>query len=249
MRLAVVGGTGLVGSKVVARARQAGIDAVIVARSAGVDLTTGDGLDAALAGCDAVVDVVNKVTIRKRSAVRFFATATDNLVAAAQRAGIGHLVTLSIVGSDVVDLGYYFGKRAQERRVRAGATPWTVVRATQFFEFPVPLLAGRTPLAVVPRMLSQPVAADDVAALLLRTASETPRHDIVEIAGPRTEKMVEMARRIAAARRLRRLVVPVSIPGKVGKAMSGGGLLPRGDYVKTTASFDDYLSGLRSSSH
>ena len=243
MRLAVVGGTGLVGSKIVARARQAGVDTVVVARSTGADLTTGAGLDAALAGCDAVVDVSNKMTLTKRAAVGFFGRATDNLVAAAARAGVHHLVSLSIVGSDVVDFGYYFGKRAQEDRVRAGTIPWTVVRATQFFEFPEPLLATRSPLVVVPRMLCQPVAADDVAALLLTTAQQPADGETITIAGPRQEKMVDMARRIVAARHLHRFVLPVSLPGKVGTAMTTGGLLPHGDYVRTTTSFDDYLAG------
>ncbi|RVW05303.1 SDR family oxidoreductase [Rhodococcus xishaensis] len=244
MRLAVVGGTGLVGSKVVARARQAGDETVVIARSTGVDLMTGDGLDAALAGCDAVVDVSNKMTIRARPAVQYFSRGAANLVAAAERAGIGHLVTLSIVGIDAIDFGYYLGKRAQEKRVRAGAVPWTVVRATQFFEFPEPLLASKSPIVAVPRMLCQPVGADDVAEFLFRTSHNDPARGTVEIAGPRQEKMVDMARRIVAARHLRRLVVPVTMPGKAGKAMATGGLIPQGDYHRTTTSFDDYLAAL-----
>ncbi|RVW05301.1 SDR family oxidoreductase [Rhodococcus xishaensis] len=244
MRLAVVGGTGLVGSKVVARARQAGVDTVVVARSTGVDLMTGDGLDAALAGCDAVVDVSNRTVMRARPAVRYFSRAAANLVAAAERAGVGHLVTLSIVGIDAIDFGYYLGKRAQEDRVRAGAVPWTIVRATHFFEYPEPLLASKSPVVAIPRILCQPVAADDVAEFLVRTSQHNPARGTVEIAGPRQEQVVDMARRIVAARQLRRLVLPVTMPGKAGRAMATGGLIPQGNYLRTTKSFDEYVATL-----
>jgi uncharacterized protein YbjT (DUF2867 family) len=243
MRVAVVGGTGVVGSKVVAQAQRAAVETVVIARSAGVDLVSGDGLDAALTGCDAVIDASNIVTMRARPAVRFFAKATGNLITAAARAGVGHLVALSIVGSDVVDFGYYLGKRAQEDRVRSGEIPWTIVRATQFFEFAEQLLIRMPPLiAAVPRMLCQPAAADDVAAMLLKTAQQHPAREVVAIAGPQQEKMVDMVRRVTAARHLRRLVIPISLPGKVGAAMATGGLLPQGDYVRTTTTFDDYLA-------
>ncbi|WP_072687303.1 SDR family oxidoreductase [Rhodococcus marinonascens] len=244
MRLAVVGGTGLVGSKVVARARQSGVETVVIARSTGVDLMTGDGLDAALVGCDAVVDVSNKTVMRARPAVRYFSQAAANLVAAAERAGVGHLVTLSIVGIDAINFGYYLGKRAQEHRVRASAVPWTIVRATHFFEYPEPLLASKSRAIAIPRILCQPVAADDVAKFLLRTSQQDPAWGTLAIAGPRQEQVVDMARRIVAARHLRRLVVPVTMPGKVGKAMATGGLIPQGDYLRTTTSFDDYLAAL-----
>ncbi len=243
MHLAVVGGTGMVGSKVVTQAQQAGVETVVIARSAGVDLVSGDGLDAALTGCDAIIEASNVVTMRARPAVRFFATATDNLITAAARSGVGHLVALSIFGSDVVDLGYYLGKRAQEDRVRAGEIPWTIVRATQFFEFAEQLLTRMPPLiAAVPRMLCQPAAADDVAAMLFKTAQQPPTREVVAIAGPQREKMVDMARRVTAARHQPRLVIPISLPGKVGAAMATGGLLPRGDYVRTTTTFNDYLA-------
>ncbi|AOW92126.1 3-beta hydroxysteroid dehydrogenase [Rhodococcus sp. WMMA185] len=242
MRLAVVGGTGLVGSKVVARAREAGIETVVIARSTGVDLMTGDGLDAALEGCDAVVDVSNKTVMRARPAVRYFGQAAANLVAAAERAGVGHLVTLSIVGIDAIDFGYYLGKREQEECVRAGAVPWTIVRATHFFEYPEPLLESKSRAVAIPRILCQPVAADDVAEFLVRTSQRDPAWGTVSIAGPRQEQVVDMARRIVAARHTRRLVVPITMPGKVGKAMATGGLIPQGDYLSTTTTFDDYLA-------
>lgn len=175
MRVAVAGGTGLVGKYVVAELRAAGHTPVVLARSHGVDLTTGAGLAGKLSGSDAVIDVANIVTTRRKTAVDFFSRTTGHLIAAARAGGVAHLVTLSIVGSDEVDFGYYFGKRAQEELVRDGAVPWTVVRATQFFEFPEPLLNGVSPVVVVPRMLTRPVAAQDVAQTLVEHASRARR--------------------------------------------------------------------------
>ncbi|MGV9898374.1 SDR family oxidoreductase, partial [Streptomyces tendae] len=210
MRVAVAGGTGLVGKYVVAELRDAGHTPVILARSHGVDLTTGAGLAGKLSGSDAVIDVANIVTTRRKTAVDFFSRTTGHLVAAARAGGVAHLVTLSIVGSDEVDFGYYFGKRAQEELVRDGGVPWTVVRATQFFEFPEPLLNSASPVVMVPRMLPRPVAAQDVAETLVEHAVKGPAGMAPEIAGPDQLDMVDMARRIARARGRRRLVVPVT---------------------------------------
>ncbi|MEU1875427.1 uncharacterized protein YbjT (DUF2867 family) [Streptomyces ambofaciens] len=245
MRVAVAGGTGLVGKYVVGELRAAGHTPVILARSHGVDLTTGAGLAEKLSGSDAVIDVANIVTTRRKTAVDFFSRTTGNLIAAARAGGVAHLVTLSIVGSDEVDFGYYFGKRAQEELVRGGAVPWTVVRATQFFEFPEPLLDSASPVVVVPRMLTRPVAAQDVAQTLVEHAVGGPAGMAPEIAGPDQLDMVDMARRIARARGRRRLVVPVTLPGKVGKAMTTGGLLPRGEYLRGRRTFETHLASLR----
>lgn len=245
MRVAVAGGTGLVGKYVVAELRATGHEPVVLARSHGVDLTTGVGLAEKLSGSDAVIDVVNIVTTRRKTAVDFFSRTTGHLIAAARAGGVGHLVTLSIVGSDEVDFGYYFGKRAQEQLVRASGVPWTVVRATQFFEFPEPLLNGASPVVMVPRMLTRPVAAQDVAETLVEHAVGGPAGLAPVIAGPDQLDMVDMARRIARARGRRRLVVPVTLPGKVGKAMTTGGLLPRGEYLRGRQTFDAHLASLR----
>ncbi|MGV9936510.1 SDR family oxidoreductase [Streptomyces olivaceoviridis] len=244
MRVAVAGGTGMVGEFVVAELRAAGHRPVVLARSHGVDLATGVGLEERLSGSDAVIDVTNIVTTRRKTAVDFFSRATGNLLAAARSNGIGHLVTLSIVGSDEVDFGYYFGKRVQEALVRDGGVPWTVLRATQFFEFPEPLLDNRSPVVMMPRMLTQPVAAQDVAEKLVEHAVQGPSGMAREIAGPERLDMVEMTRRILRSRGRRRLVVPVTLPGKVGNAMSGGGLLPRGEYVQCRRTFDEHLASL-----
>ncbi|MFG3321313.1 SDR family oxidoreductase [Streptomyces sp. NPDC048171] len=247
MRVAVAGGTGLVGTYVVSGLRAAGHTPVVLARSHGVDLTTGEGLAGKLSGSDAVIDVTNIVTTRRKTAVDFFSRTTGHLISAAHAQGVAHLVTLSIVGSDEVDFGYYFGKRAQEELVRDGGVPWTVVRATQFFEFPDPLLNNASPVVVVPRMLTRPVAAQDVAETLVGHVAGGPAGMAPEIAGPDELDMVDMARRLARARGRRRLVVPVTLPGKVGRAMTTGGLLPRGEYLRGHRTFDAHLASLRAS--
>ncbi|MFJ8357209.1 SDR family oxidoreductase [Streptomyces sp. NPDC093984] len=244
MRVAVAGGTGLVGKHVVAELEAAGHRAVVLARSHGVELTTGVGLEEKLSGSDAVIDVTNIVTTRKKTAVDFFSRTTSHLLSAARSHGIGHLVTLSVVGSDTVDLGYYHGKRAQEELVRDGGVPWTVLRSTQFFEFPEPLLDSRSPVVLMPRMLTQPVAARDVAEKLVEHAIQGPSGMAREIAGPERWEMVDMARRVVRAQGRRRLVVPVTLPGKVGKALTGGGLLPRGEYVEGRRTFGDHLASV-----
>ena len=171
MRIAVAGGTGWIGRLVVAAASGAGHEVAVVARSTGVDLTTGAGLDEALRGVDAVIDVVNRNTLREAEAVDFFTTTSRRLLDAGQRAGVGHHVLLSIVGIDRVGLGYYIGKLRQEEVVRDGPVPSTILRATQFFEFASQMLERSVgPVVAVPRMTSQPVAAREVAAELVRLA-------------------------------------------------------------------------------
>lgn len=135
MRIAVAGGTGWVGRRVVEQVRAMGADPVVLARSAGVDLTTGAGLDAALVGVTAVIDVSNVTATSRSRAVRFFEAVTSTLLSAGARAGVRHHVALSIVGCDRVDFGYYAGKRRQEELVLAAGTLGTVLRATQFHEF------------------------------------------------------------------------------------------------------------------
>jgi uncharacterized protein YbjT (DUF2867 family) len=244
-RVAVAGGTGLVGRLVVAALRERGDEPVVLARSTGVDLTTGAGLDAALDGCVAVVDVSNVTTTHRAVAEGFFDAATTRLVAAAHRAGAGHLVALSIVGIDDVDLGYYAGKRRQEQVVRAGAVPWTVLRATQFHEFAGQYAGGvRGPVLAVPSMLSRPVAAQEVAARLATLAAAGPGGDAPPFAGPRTMHLADMVRGYVRATGRRALVVPVRLPGAAGRAAAGGALVPAGPFVAGTRTFEEYLATL-----
>lgn len=245
MRLAVAGGTGLVGRLVVAEALRRGHDAVVLARSTGVDLTTGAGLDGALEGCRAVVDTTNLVTTRRERATAFFEAASRNLTAAGDRAGVRHHLVLSIVGVDrVPSWPYYAGKLRHEEVALAGPVPVTVLRATQFHEFPGQLLPVTAigPVSAVPRMRIQPIAAREVAAHLVRSAADEPVGRSPDLAGPEVHEVVDLARRLVRARRERRVVIGVPLPGAAGRAMRRGALLPDGDGPRGTLRFDDWLA-------
>lgn len=242
-RIAVAGGTGAVGRHVVEAVRAAGREPVVLARSTGIDLVTGAGLDDALSGVDAVVDVSNAVTQRRRVAVEFFTTATSHLLVAASRAGVRHHVVLSIVGVDRVDTGYYAGKLAQERLALAGTVPVSVLRSTQFHEFvPQVLAAVPGPVAVVPSMRTQPVAAREVAAALVELARGPALGRAPDIAGPEEHSLPDLARRFLRARGQRRLVVPLRGPVAASRAAAGGALLPTGPGPRGRQTFDEWLA-------
>ncbi|MFE3600645.1 SDR family oxidoreductase [Streptomyces sp. NPDC059142] len=243
MRVAVAGGTGLVGRLVVEELAAAGQEPVVLARSRGVDLVAGTGLDAAMADVEVVVDVSNVTTMSRKKAVPFFDSVGRHLLEAGERAGVRHHVALSIVGVDRVGHGYYQGKLRQEEVVKAGPTPWTVVRATQFHEFAEQTLGlFPKPLAVVPRMRTQPIAAREVARHLARLASGPAQGMAPELAGPRVEQLVDMVRRLLRAGHERRLLVPVKVPGAVGAAMAGDGQLPTGPGPRGSQTFDEWLA-------
>ena len=242
--IAVAGGTGWVGRRVVESVRRVGAEAVVIARSSGVDLTTGTGLDQILEGVDAVIDVTNIVTQNRRRATTFFETSTRHLLEAEERHGVGHHVLLSIVGIDRVRMGYYQAKQAQEDLVRQGAVPWTILRSTQFHEFAAQML-GNGPVAIVPSMLSQPVAARDVADELVRLATAPVAGLAAELAGPRQEQVPDMARRLASTRGRRTLVLTVPLPGATGRGMRSGALLPTGPGPRGTQTFDEWLEEAR----
>ena len=206
MRIAVAGATGVVGRHVVEQARAAGHDVVPLARSLGVDLTTGDGLGGRLDGVDAVVDTTSVRTQSRRAAERFFGDVTRTLLRGEAAAGVGHHVVLSIVGIDDVPSGYYRGKLLQERVVAEGPVPWTILRATQFHEFAEQVLgfASVGPFSLVPRMLSQPVAAVEVARALVDVVESGPSGRVSDLGGPDRHDMVDLARRVATARGRRR---------------------------------------------
>ncbi|MFF8847170.1 SDR family oxidoreductase [Streptomyces sp. NPDC015127] len=246
MRVAVAGGTGLAGRHVVEELRAAGHEPVVLARSTGVDVTTGRGLDGALAGADAVIDVTNAPTISRRKAVAFFESASRHLLTAGERAGVRHHVALSIVGIERVGHGYYQGKIRQEQVVAAGPVPWTVLRATQFHEFADDILDRlRGPLMPVPPMRVQPVAVREVARALVELAQGPARGMAPELAGPREELLIDMVRRVLPARHERRLVLSVRFPGAAGRAMADGGLLPAGPGPRGTQTFDEWLTQRR----
>lgn len=243
MRIAVAGATGVVGQHVVAVARGRGHEIVELARSRGVDLTTGAGLGAHLAGVDAVVDVTSVATQRQQEAEEFFGGVTRTLLAAEEAAGVGHHVALSIVGIDAVPTGYYRGKQLQERLLREGRVGWSVLRATQFHEFAAQALGFVRigPFSLVPRMLSQPVAAVEVAAALVDLVEAGPSGRVPDLAGPQRLAMVDLARRVSRARGLGRRVVGVPLPGAAGRGMRDGSLCPSGDGPRGRITFDAWL--------
>ena len=252
MRIAVAGGTGWAGKLVVDALRSAGDEPVVLARSVGVDLTTGGGLAGKLAGVDAVIDVSNVTTTKARTSVRFFEAVTANLLAAEAEAGVAHHVALSIVGVDRVDLGYYAGKRRQEQLVLnrqgsgARAPGGTVLRATQFHEFAAQMLDRGAPFVIAVKMLSQPVALAEVAAHLVRLAQGDPAGLAPDLAGPEEHLMVpDMIRRLARARGDRLPVITVGVPGTVGRQLTGGGLLPVAPGPRGAVTFSDWLEKQR----
>lgn len=242
MRIAVAGGTGWTGRLVVDALRSGGDEPVVLARSTGVDLTTGAGLDGKLDGVRAVIDVSNVATTGARRSTAFFETATGRLLEAGRRAGVAHHVALSIVGVDRVDFGYYAGKCRQEELVLNGPVPGTVVRATQFHEFAAQCLARGGPVAIAPKMLCQPVAVAEVARHLVDLVHQEPAGLAPELAGPEEHlRMEDMVRRLSRARGARRPVVALGIPGRAGRGLTGGGLLPSGPGPRGTVTFDAWL--------
>ena len=242
MRVAVAGGTGVVGTHVVEALSRAGHTPVTVSRGRGVDLVTGTGLDEALSGTEAVIDVSNVTTTGRAKSVEFFEAATTNLLQAGRAAGVRHHVVLSIVGVDRVKFGYYEGKLRQEELALGGTVPATVLRATQFHEFPGQILERIPgPVAVLPRQLIRPVAAADVASELVSIALGEPRGLAAELAGPEEHQLVDLARRIVRKRGRRRPVIGVRMPGKGGRAMASGGLLPGPGARFGQQTFDEWI--------
>ena len=243
--IAVAGGTGVLGRQVVDAVRRRDLTAAVIARSHGGDLTTGAGLDEALVGVDAVIDASNVTALRARPAIAFFEAAAGHLLAAEERAGVRHHVAVSIVGCDRVDMGYYFGKRRQEELARNGPVPWTIVRATQFHEFAGQLLERSPgPVGLVPKMLSQPVSARELADLLVEVALGDPLGLAPDVGGPEQHLLPDLARRLVARRGERTKVVAVPLPGKAGRQIADGGLLPGEGATILPETYDEWLAGL-----
>jgi uncharacterized protein YbjT (DUF2867 family) len=186
MKIVVIGGTGLIGSKTVALLRQRGHELVAASPNTGVNTITGEGLDRAMAGAQVAIDLANSPSFDDKAVLDFFETSGRNLLAAEAAAGIRHHVALSIVATDRTDNGYFRGKVAQEKLVTASGIPYTIIRSTQFLEFLGAIAASSAEGNTVrlPTCLFQPIAADDVAATVADAALAAPRNGIVEIAGP-----------------------------------------------------------------
>jgi uncharacterized protein YbjT (DUF2867 family) len=203
MKIVVIGGSGLIGSKLVEKLREAGHDPLPASPDTGVDTLTGEGLQEAVEGAQAVVDVSNAPAWDDAAVMDFFQTSSQNLLAAEAAAGVTHHVALSVVGADrLPESGYMRAKIAQEETVKAGSVPYTILRATQFFEFIGRIVDSSTEGDTVhlPPVLVQPEAADDVAAALADVAESAPVNGIVELAGPEAFRFDELARRVLSAK-------------------------------------------------
>jgi uncharacterized protein YbjT (DUF2867 family) len=247
MRIAVAGATGNIGTLTVAALQRDGHEVVRISRSLGVDLTTGEGLDDALAGVDAVVDVTNSTAADPAETVAYFGAVTRNLLAAEERAGVGHHVLLSIAGVDRIEgNAHYVGKREQERLVAAGPVPWTIVPATQFHDFAAMVTSWteQDGVATIAPLLVQPVAPADVADVLAEIATGRPQGRYSDVAGPEPQDLVDMARRTNQARgRTVKLVPTWSTMFSLETA--GNVLLPGPDARITPTTFDQWLAEQR----
>jgi uncharacterized protein YbjT (DUF2867 family) len=202
MKIVVIGGTGLIGSKTVAILRQGGHEVVAASPNSGVNTITGEGLKEAMAGAQVVVDLANSPSFEDKAVLEFFETSGRNLLAAeAAAGGVRHHVALSIVGIDRSDNGYFRAKVAQERLIKAAGIPYTIIRSTQFLEFLGPIAAagaqGNT--VRIATGLFQPIASDDVAAIVAEVALMAPRNGMIEIAGPERAPFNEIVARYLKA--------------------------------------------------
>ncbi len=244
MRFVVIGGTGLLGSKIVAKLKEDGKDAVPASPESGVDCITGKGLAEALVGADVVIDASNAPAWEDAAVLEFFQTSSRNLTTAAADAGVQHYVAMSIVGADrLPDSGYLRAKVAQEAIVESAAIPFTIVRATQFFEFVERIADSSTVGAEVhlPPALFQPVAVSELAAAVAAVAEEAPRNGIVEVAGPEPLPMDETVARVLAAKGDTRTVISDADAEYFGTELETHSLVPGENARLTSTPFAVWL--------
>ncbi len=245
MRIAVAGATGNIGARTVAAIERNGHEAVRISRSLGVDLTTGEGLDAALDGVDAVIDAISSPPISPEETRAYFGTTTRNLLAAEERAGVRHHVLLSIVGIGRTAGGtaHYSGKREQERLIEEGRVPWTIVPATQFHDFAALAVSWteRDGVATIAPLLIQPIAPNDIADILAEVATGAPQGRYVDVAGPEPQDLVDMARRTLEVLGRNVKLVP-TWSGPLDVSMAGNVLLPADNARIAPTTFDDWLA-------
>ncbi|AWB88429.1 SDR family oxidoreductase [Salinibacterium hongtaonis] len=243
MRIAIAGATGAVGRFVGDVARERGHTPVEISRSAGIDLLDPVSVARAVVGADSIVDVSSVVTTSAQTSRHFFRTATTNLLAAGDATGIRNHVVLSIVNVDKAPSGYYAGKVLQENIVAGSTVPWSILRATQFHEFAAQMLdrAKLGPVRTIPIMRTQPVAAREVAERLVDVAEQDAQGRVSDLAGPREERLVTLARAYARAKGWRIPIASVPLPGGMGTAMRDGTLLPGPDAQRGSVTFDEWL--------
>ncbi|MWB98726.1 SDR family oxidoreductase [Agromyces seonyuensis] len=247
MRIAVIGGTGLIGTRIAARLQAAGHDVVVASRASGVDSYSGTGLAEALAGAEALIDVSNSGYLDEREAMEFFSGSTQNLIAYGAAAGVGHHVALSVVGTDRLargEGGYFAAKEAQERLIRNSGRPYTIVHATQFFEF-IQAIADSASIRHVVRLSNafiQPMAADDVADATIGAALAGPVDGMVEFGGPERFRLHEIVQRGLRIRQDPREVLADPLAEYFGTRLEEEDLLPGPDASLAPTRFADWLA-------
>ncbi|HEY6518217.1 MAG TPA: SDR family oxidoreductase [Roseiarcus sp.] len=243
MKIVVIGGTGLIGSKTVVILRQRGHDVAAASPQSGVNTITGEGLKEALAGAQVVIDLANSPSFEDKAVLDFFKTSEGNLLPAEAAAGVGHHVALSIVAIDRTDNGYFRAKLAQEQLIAASGVPYTIVRSTQFMEF----LGGIADSSAtgntvrLPPVLFQPIAADDVAANVAEAALASPRNGVIEIAGPERASFTEIVARYLKAIGDPRQVVSDPAAGYWGGRVEERSLVPLGEARLGAIGLDEWL--------
>lgn len=244
MKIVVIGGTGLIGSKLVKKLGEHGHEALAASPDTGVNTLTGEGLDEALEGASIVVDVSNAPAWEDDAVMEFFKTATGNLLAAEAAAGVGHHVALSVVGTDrLTESGYFRAKLAQEKLIEGSSIPYSIVHATQFFEFVNRIADDATDANTVrlPPALFQPMAAEDVASGVGRVTVGSPLNGMVEIAGPEQFRLDELIRGVLAARNDPREVVTDPQARYFGINPGERTLLPGADAHLAETRFDEWV--------
>lgn len=245
MKIVVIGGSGLIGSKLVSLLRARGHDVNAASPASGVDTITGEGLEEALRQAQVVVDVANSPSFEDEAVLEFFQTSGRNLLAAEAAAGVGHHVVLSVVGTDgLSESGYFRGKIAQEKLIRESGMPYTIVHSTQFFEF----LGGITQSATEGQTVRlspafvQPIASDDVAAAMVDFTLGEPVNGVVEVAGPERVRLADLVERYLSRRGDSRSVVPDPQARYFGALLRDDTLMPTGSPRIGKLGFDAWFT-------
>ena len=245
MKIVVIGGTGLIGSKLVRKLREQGHEAVPASPDSGVNTLTGEGLAQALNGAAVVVDVSNSPSFEDAAVLKFFESSTGNILKAEAAAGVGHHVALSVVGTErLLESGYFRAKIAQEKLIRSSSIPYSIVHATQFFEFVKSIADGATignTVRLAP-VLIQPMAAEDVASAVGRIAVGSPVNGLVEVAGPEQFRLNELIQRSLRERHDPREVVADPEARYFGAVLGERTLLPGTDARLGETRFEDWLT-------
>jgi uncharacterized protein YbjT (DUF2867 family) len=252
MKIVVIGGSGLIGTKLVTELRQRGHDVVAASPSSGVNTITGEGLAEALAGAQVVADVANAPSFEDKAVLEFFETSGRNLLPAEAAAGVGHHVALSVVGTDrLLESGYFRAKMAQEDLIKSSQVPYTILRSTQFFEFLNGIAQSATDGQTVrlSPALVQPVASDDVAAALADVALGAPVNGTVELAGPERVRLADLVRRFLSANQDPRQVVADVHARYFGAELTDQSLTPGDNPRVGPTRFEDWLSRSLASKH